>query len=221
MTQNAFAKFRQGAAAPVRPIAQPGPVGVAPAPYAAPMAAQSYQGGAVNRYAGVQANNGRFPQPQPGKYLFKVLKTYETRNPGKGQRTTYHADMEVVTVDPHGSLLNAPGSIVSFIQIVDGTSASMGPPRVKAFVIAATGFDTEEDYNQMDPAGQFMNATAGAPGMVYPDGSPIVQNPLGGVFVAATVSQGKPVLKNGAPTGEFYADFAWEPAADPTAEGGA
>lgn len=217
MTQNAFAKFRQQAAtntAPatpaLRPAAQPGPVGVAPAQAYAPPAAAG-----ANRYSGVKAAAGRHPQPQPGKFLFKVLKTYETENPGKGHRATYHAELEVVECIPSGQLVNPPGSTVAFIQVVSGTSATMGPPRVKAFVMAATGFETEEDYDQMDPQGQFINATAGRRGMVYPDGTPIVDNPLGGVYVACEVSPGNPVMKNGQPTGEYYMNYSWSPAAGP------
>lgn len=213
MTQSAFAKFRQQAAAPaVRPVAQPGPVGVAPAP------AQAYAPPAVagaNKYSGVKAAAGRHPQPQPGRYLFKVLKTYETTNPGKA-RQTYHADLEVVESMPaNGQLMNPPGSTVGFLQVVNGSSATMGPPRVKAFVMAATGFETEEDYDQMDPLGNFINATAGARGGTYPDGSPIVDNPLGGVYVACEVAAGNPVVKNGQPTGEYYMQYSWAPAQAP------
>lgn len=216
MTQNAFAKFRQQAAPAARPAAQPGPVGVAPAPAQAYAPPAYTQHAWPNKYSGVKSHAGQHPTPAPGEYILKVLRTYETTNPGRGNRPTYHADFEVIDCKPStGQMINPPGSTVSFIQVVGGNSALTGPPRVKAFVMAATGFETEEEYNQMDPLGNFINATAGARGMTYPDGSPIVDNPLGGVYVACEVSLGNPIMRDGQPTGGYFPNYSWAPAQAP------
>ncbi len=195
-----FAKFKAGAV----PGAQPPPA----RPAQAAPAAQTYAPGPVrSKYSGVKASAGRYPFPAPGQYVLRVLKTYETKNPRTGE--WYHADFEVVESNQP---IHPAGSMVSYLQGISGKSESSGPPRVKSFVMAASGFDNEFDFDAMDNGGQFIDATAGRTGGVFPDGSPIPANPIDGQLVRVTVSDGNPVPNK---PGQFYKEYAWEPIAQP------
>lgn len=225
---NPFQKFAQrgavqpapaAAQAPVtRPAPQPGPVGVAPAfarPQAAPAMGQPGYSPPAGRYSGIAANAGQYPQPSPGRYRFKVLKTYESKNPRTGE--WFHGDLEVVFAESTGGdVINPPGSTVTFLQGVGSRSASAGLPRVKSFTMASAGFDDESNYNAFDPRGAFLDAVSGVPGMVYEDGSPIVPNPLGGRYVDCVVTLGKPVVNKQTqqPTGEYYRNYNWSVVAE-------
>ncbi len=195
-----FAKFKAGAV----PGAQPPPARPAQAAPSAP--AQTYAPG-PSKYSGVKAAAGRYPFPAQGEYVLRVLKTYETKNPRSGE--WYHADFEVVESNQP---INPPKSMVSYLQGVSGKSETAGPPRVKAFVMAAAGFDNEHEFDAMDNGGQFIDATTGRPGGTFPDGSPIPAGPLDGQLVRCTVSDGKPVQNK---PGQFYKEYAWEPIAQP------
>ena len=227
--QSPFAKFRQQTQAPAtRPAPQPGPVGVAPgfAPRQPAAPAPQAYAPAAGRYSGVKAAAGRHPQPSPGRYRFKVLNTYETKNPRTGE--WFHADLEVVFAESTGGeVINPVGSTITFLQGVSGPSAGAGLPRVKSFAMAAAGFDDEQAYNGFDPRGAFLDACSGVPGMTYEDGTPIVSNPLGGRYVDCVVTLGKPVMNKQTQreTGEYYRNFNWSVVAEeeqgmaPTAEG--
>ncbi len=196
MAESAFAKFRSqtaaGTPAPAtRPATQAAQTFIAP-----PRAAAG-----KSKYSGVKAAAGKDPMPQPGEYVFRVVKTFETSNPRTGD--WFHATLEVVESNQP---MNPAGTTVSFLQGVSGKSLAAGGPRVKAFAMAAAGFTSEEDYDQMDPDGQFLDACAGVEGRVYPDGSPIVSNPLAGRLVLARVSRGKDDGK-----GDFYREYSWAP----------
>lgn len=198
MAESAFAKFKSQAAASAGAPAQ-APIARPPAQRtAAPARA------AVSKYSGVKAAAGKDPMPQPGEYLFKILKTFETSNPRTGE--WFHASLEVVESNQP---MNPAGSVCSFLQGVSGKSLAAGGPRVKAFAMAAAGFDDEAAYDEMDPDGQFLDACAGVQGRTYPDGSPIVENPLGARYVLARVTRGKDDGK-----GDFYREFSWSPVAE-------
>jgi hypothetical protein len=189
---------------------------VGPAQFARPQAAQaSAYAPPAGRYSGIKAAAGRYPQPAPGKYRFKVLKTYETSNPRTG--SWFHADLEVMYAEPNGGeVINPIGSTVTFLQGTSGPSATAGLPRVKAFAMNAAGFDDERAYDEFDPRGAFLDACSGVPGMTYEDGSPIVADPLAGRVVDCDVTLGKAVVdkKTNQPTGEFYRNFNWSVVAE-------
>lgn len=223
MTQpNPFQRFAQnkaaasGAAQPpaARPAPQPGPVGTLPAAARVPQPAQA------GRYNGVKAATNKYPMPHPGDYLLQVIETYEKESEKSGMY--FHADFEILE---SSQPLNPAGSKCTALQGTNpGKQFKVGGPKVKAFVMAAAGFDDEGAYNEFDPEGQFIDACNGVANRVYTDGTPIVSNPLAGRLVRSSVSMGNPVLdkKTQQPTGDFYREHSWQPVADGVGgEGGA
>lgn len=226
---NPFERFRQQAGTPAAvPAAM-----MAGSPVGAP-AAQTYVAPAVavngppaaygqgvqqpayrpmaGSYAGTKVSEGQLPTPTPGKYIFEIVKTWESYRQDK-DRKTFHANLKILDVQPFGGqVVHPPGSVVSFIQIVNGKGAAKGRGRVKAFVMGATGFAKEADFDAFDPVYSFIDRVSGAASypdgrpLTYPDGQPIPENPLGGQKVAATVTQGNPDGKGG-----YYMEYAWEP----------
>lgn len=206
MAESAFAKFRAQSAAN------------APATRPAPQAAQPFVTPSRGKYSGVSAGSNRNPLPQPGAYLFRVIRTQEKTNDNTG--TFYSADLEILESSNPG---NPAGTSATFLQGSNpGKQLKAAGPRIKMFVMATAGFDNESEYDQMDPDGQFIDVTAGimvnndGTPKAYPDGSPIVGNPLAGRLVRAVVSFGNPVLdkKTQQPTGDYYREYSWSPVAE-------
>lgn len=159
---------------------------------------------AASRYAGVSASAPRDPMPHVGEYRFRVVACDEGHNPGKG-RDSFKAKLEIVELDKRAAENHAVGDVVVMLQFVSGNGAQAGLGRVKSFIMAAGGFETEEEYDAFDPDGLFIEACTGAANEYSERGETVV-----GRLVDCKVTRGNDCKdKDGVPTGDYYRDFAW------------
>lgn len=156
-----------------------------------------------SRYAGISSNNGRDGMPEVGSYLFRVLSTAPGHNPGKGT-DSYKIALEVVDCEgsPH-----KPGDHKSVIFLTSGKAGPSGLSRVKAFVVAATGCESDDAYNELDPEGYGIEATEGNANdyaALFESG-----NPVAGRLVECEVTRGNDDGK-----GSYYREYQWTPVSD-------
>jgi hypothetical protein len=152
-----------------------------------------------SRYAGINAASPRDPIPEAGEYRLRVIDIQEGYNEGAGT-TSYKPTFEIVaTSGPHKE-----GASVLIPWVVDGAkNAKANRERVKAFVMAAAGYEDEEEYNAFESDGEFIDSTAGAAN----DYSGVAT--LIGRLVDVEVRKGNDVVKDDKPTGDYYREYAW------------
>jgi hypothetical protein len=145
-----------------------------------------------SRYAGIKAAQPRDPMPHVGEYIFRVLEVAEGHNPGKGT-DSHKKTLEIVELD--GTDQHAVGDSVVVIDLINGKGGPAGLGRVKAFTMAAAGFEDEEAYDAFDPDGEYIDSTCTEGG------------PLTGRLVACKVTRGNTVPDST----DYYRVYAWAP----------
>jgi hypothetical protein len=162
-----------------------------------------------SRYAGITADVPRDPMPEVGEYILKVVECTEGVNPGTGTES-FKATFEVVdgTNEAH-----AAGDQVVAVFLLTGKGGPSGLPRVKSLVMAAAGYESEDEFNAFDPDGEFIDACTGAVNAYSEAGLGIA-----GRYVFAEVKRGKDVVRDGVPTGDYYREFSWGVVADDSQE---
>jgi hypothetical protein len=153
-----------------------------------------------SKYSGVKSIQPRDPMPVAGKYRFQVLEIEEGYN--KGNDTTSHKVKLAIAAGANER--HAIGDVVTAAWVTSGKSATNNLRRVKAFTMAAGGFETDDEYDVFDPDGLFIDATAGSEN----DYSALT---LVGRYVDCNVTRGNDVLSKdtGVPTGDYYREYAW------------
>jgi hypothetical protein len=164
--------------------------------------------GRKSKYAGVHAAGQRTPSPWPGEYLLEILET--TDDNGQGSNDTSYK-VRAVIVDLDGAEAKAHHEIGDevfvLVGMTSGNAMRPGLERVKAFAIAAAGFESEAEYDEFDPDCVFLDYTGGTGrgSEEYPEAG------LVGRKVACVVRKGQE--KAGAPDG-FYREYSFAPGED-------
>ena len=159
--------------------------------------------GRKSRYAGVKAAQPRPPMPHAfaGTYRFRIEGCEEGHNPGKGTQS-YKVTLAIVAMaDREGNELanNTFHNVGDTVNAIFMLTTAAGLSRVKAFVIAGSGFSEEEAFDAFDPEGEFIDATVGAKNDFSEKGLTIV-----GRLVDCVVTRG-----NATPEGDYYREYAW------------
>lgn len=161
------------------------------------------------RFTGTRSEAPKPPFLESGKHICKVVKTYESYKPGRGPR--FNIQLEIIeSSDP----INKPGDVRSVGYNTDDAAFSATAGDVFAFVRAAAGFATDEEFLTVFPndADQdLIDAAHGNPEAMKelgPNGQPYGENPLEGQIVEAFGSRGNVSEKTGT---QFY-NFQWSPA---------
>jgi hypothetical protein len=158
-----------------------------------------------SRYGGIKAAAPKDPIPHMGTYRFRVAGIEEGYNEGKST-TSYKVSLELVLLDDRAEKHHSVGDTVVIPWVVDGAkNAQTNRGRVKAFVINAGGFESEEEYDSFDADGEFIDATTGVE-------NAFSAYTLIGRLVDAEVKRGNDVIdsKTNTPTGDYYREYAWE-----------
>lgn len=145
-----------------------------------------------SRYAGIKASTPRDSMPHIGEYILRVINIEEGHNPGKGT-DSHKKSLEIVELDETAEKNHTAGDHVMVVDLISGKGGPTGLGRVKAFTMAAAGFESEEEYDAFDPDGEFIDSTC------------VEGGPLTGRLVACKVTRGNPT-----PDGnDYYRVYAW------------
>ena len=148
-----------------------------------------------SRFAGVKCATPRDPIPQVGGYRFAIRAIEE------GFRGGAKTTLEVIAtegISPHeiGAFVFIPECLVTS----KGAGIAPGLGRFKSMVMAAMGFETEEEYDAFDPEGANLDAALGEVNAFAKDGQPGV-----GRYVDCVVTRG-----NATPDGQdYYRNYEW------------
>ncbi len=184
----AVGKFGNKAAAPGKFGAKPGAAKAPPPPAKK-----------KSRYAGIPSAAPRDPMPHVGEYRLRVIGNTAGHNEGTGT-DSYKSSLEIVGLDEKAAENHAEGDQVIVVQLTSGKAAKAGLPRVKAYVMAAAGYETDEEYDAFDPEGEFIDSTEGQANQYSAADLTIV-----GRLVDCKVTRGK-----NTPDGDdYYREFHW------------
>lgn len=195
-----FGSFNRNAAgsAATTPPAGPAPGGFTRTPASAPVAGG--RAAPKSRWAGVQSAEPRLPMVGEGVYRLRVASCEQGFNPGTGTES-FKANLEVV--DAADGSANAPGDNVMVIELLSGKAMQSGMARTKAFIVAASGYDGDAEYDAFSPDGGHIDAVLGI-------ANSYASQTIVGRLVDCRVSRGKPV-KADAPNGDYYRIYEWAP----------
>lgn len=143
-----------------------------------------------SKYAGVSAAAPRDPMPHAGTYRFRIVGCEPGFNPGSGTES-FKAKLEIVDLDEEAAQHHETGDTVVAIFLTSGKGAQAGLARVKSFVMAASGYEDEDEFNDFDPDGEFIDACESG-------------DHLPGRLVDAQVTRGKD--REG---GDYYREYSW------------
>lgn len=159
---------------------------------------------AVSKYAGVAAAEAQEPFLPIGRHQVRVIQTYEKVSE-KSNALHFHAKLEILATLTKGVELGN----YKFLQGVDGKWARGGPGRVKAFVIAADGHESEAEFEEArgDEWGKFIDACAGDEDACEEFG----ENPLeDNVLLVTVTGTGKFSENEDGTQGDEYTNCAWQ-----------
>jgi hypothetical protein len=164
------------------------------------------------RYGGIQASAPRDPMPTEGVYDF-IVEDFAEGELVQGKDTqSVRLTMTVASSDGENALPVDSRAFVPFR--VAGAGATAGKSRMKAFIVAAAGYDSDDAYSSWDTDGFGIDAMLG-----YDAPEPFAGKTLVGRHVICEVTRGKAIIDKdtGKPTGEYYMNYTWAPAEDPIA----
>lgn len=188
-----LAEIRKAAAAkktsttPAKPTATAKPAAAAPA-------APARKAGRKSRYADVKASAPRDPMLNVGKYRLRVVSCEEGSNPGTGAES-FKSHVEIVEIFDGGEG-HSVGDVCFLCQSISGKGAQAGLGRVKAYAMAAAGFE-EAEFDEMDPDGKFIDACVG-------DDNEFSDQTITGRLVDVQVMRGRD-----RDDGDWYREYAW------------
>jgi hypothetical protein len=154
-------------------------------------------------YEGVESAEPKDPMPHAGLYRFRVLNVEAGYNQGKNT-TSHKVTLEIVAGlggEELDSAEHSVGDTVLIPWVVDGAkSAPYNRQRVKAFTMNAAGYETDAEYNEFDPAGEFIDSTAGVSNDYSEAELTII-----GRLVDCQVMRGKPTADGK----DYFREYAW------------
>lgn len=154
-------------------------------------------------WKGIKSAQPREPLIHVGSYRLCVTEC--TRGYNQGNDThSFKVKFKIVALHTP-STNHKVGDEVSMVYLISGKSLAVNAPRIKSFVMAASGFATDESYDEFDPEGDFIDACMGAANSYSEQGITII-----GALVDCDVRRGNDVLDpNGAATGDYYRECKW------------
>jgi hypothetical protein len=166
-----------------------------PAAKSANGAAAAGGGRPKSRWAGMRSAKPRDPMPHVGIYRLRITEIEKRYgNAGNGNRESVVTAFAIVDLDEKGSEAHAAGDVVKMINLY--TSAGMA--EFQAFVNAAGGFESDDDYvAALGDDGGFVAGILG-------EGSGPAQATLVGRLVDVEVGRGKDDGK-----GDYYRRYAF------------
>ncbi len=155
-----------------------------------------------SKYSGIKASEPKDNMPTCGDYRFRVSNVVEGYNEEE-DRESFKITLEVV--DSDGSDANKPGDSVFVVFITSGKGGRFGLERVKSFVMAAAGYDDDDEdaYDEFDPEGDFIDSCTGTANDFSDMGG------VTGRLVECRVTRG-----NATPDGDYYREYKWAPVDD-------
>lgn len=162
------------------------------------------------RYGGITATAPKPDFPTYGSYCFEIL-NFEEGELIEG-KDTQSVRLTVKVIESEGDEAQPAGTECFVAFRVQGGGATAGKGRMKAFIVAASGFADEEAYNAYDPDGFGIDALLG-----YAAPAPYAGTSLVGRRVFCEVAKGNEMRdrETKKPTGQFFSEYTWAPAEDP------
>jgi hypothetical protein len=156
-----------------------------------------------SRYKGIKSAQPKPPIPHAGDYRFQILQCEEGFNDGE-QTHSYKITVGFVEVrqGPH-----KVGEVATIPLVVEGSkAAAKNLQRLKAIFVAASGFESDEQYDAFDPSGHLFDVCAGT---AESDNTMVCYTVVGRLF-DCRISRGNDVKnkETGIPTGDYYREYA-------------
>lgn len=156
-----------------------------------------------SRYAEIKAAVPRDPMPPVGDYRFRIESCEEGKNPGTGRESF---KIHLVVEGSVGTDALEVGEKCVVVFITSGECANSGLARVKAFVVAAAGYEDEDAFEEtLGNDGQFIDAVVGEANEWSENGPP-----LDGRLVDCSVKRGKTIPESD----DYYREYEWYPVGD-------
>lgn len=147
-----------------KPAAGASPAKPAPAASAANRPTSSSKGFKPEggKYSALRPAAARHPLLAEGEYLLEVVKTYESKNKGTGNKW-FHADFLILESDNEKQ---PPGSHVTYMQCVSDNAIEVGGPKVISFVMGCMGYAAEDEARFLEEnpnLSEMIDAASGVP----------------------------------------------------------
>ena len=158
----------------------------------------------VSRYKGIEAGEARVPLLPAGDYLLEVA-SHEEKQKHTGAKTW--AICTFLVIDSDGLEAAKPGEQGAASFCVD---TAPGLKEFKRYAIAMSGHETEDEYDDFDPEGEFMDALFGEQNDMSSQAKAAI-----GTRVAVSITRGRDVTDDhGQSTGDYYREYRWDVAGD-------
>ena len=166
------------------------------------------------KYSGLRPAAARHPLIEDGTFLLEIVKTYESKNKGTGNKW-FHADFLILESDNEKFPV---GTHCTYMQCVSDNAIEVGGPKVVAFVMAVCGYAEEQEaafFEDNPEIDKMIDAASGVPAAEEVFGV----NPMAGDKVRCqSFASGTGEKKKGAATIVVqYYDQAWAPAEEQAA----
>lgn len=194
------------------------PAGAAATTAAAPSAAQRAAARTTTKSPGFKPEGGKYSALRPaaarhpliedGQFVLEVVKTFESRNKGTGNKW-FHADFLVLESD---NPKFPAGSHCTYMQCVSDNAIEVGGPKVIAFIMNCCGYEEsrEQDFYAAfggdEGVGEMIDAASGVADATAKHG----ENPMAGYKVRCTSFEGGVGETKKGKSVQYY-DQAWEP----------
>lgn len=160
------------------------------------------------KYSALRPAAARHPLIEDGTFALEVVKTFESRNKGTGNKW-FHADFLILESD---NPKFAVGTHCTYMQCVSDNAIEVGGPKVIAFIMNCCGFEEtrEQDfyaeYGGDEGVGEMIDAASGVADAVAKHG----ENPMAGLKVRCTSFEGGTGENKKGKSVQYY-DQAWAP----------
>lgn len=162
------------------------------------------------KYSALRPAAARHPLLETGSFVLEVVKTFESRNKGTGNKW-FHADFLILESDSEDPRFQA-GKNCTYMQCVSDNAIEVGGPKVIAFIMNCCGFEESQEadfYAQFggdEGVGEMIDAASGVPDAEKIHGA----NPMAGYKVRCqSYESGEGTNKKGKTI--TYYDQSWAP----------
>lgn len=163
-----------------------------------------------SKYAGIKAATPRAGLLNFGYHQLECVNCEEGYNPQE-RTESYKMYFRIIRMDPEVETDRQEPGLECIVPIgLTGKGADMGFGRLKAFMMALAGFEDEAGYDQWDPEGEFIAASAGIANRFSTANPPVVAV---GRRIECLVTRGKPTADGR----DYYREYQCAPLADDAA----
>lgn len=151
-----------------------------------------------SRWAKVPSEQGKDPYIQPGDYVVELTNASLGYNEGKDRET---AKLAITVLQAEEGALQKEGDACFVGFMITGKGKKIGMGRTKAAVVAFSGCEDDDAYDEVDPEGELITSVL--------DGS----GALDGRRAYLCVTKGNAIInaETNQPTGEYYGNYSWSP----------